>query len=170
MKLQLIVAMTPDSVIGDNGQLPWKLPSDLRRFRQTTLGHAVIMGRKTFEGIVAALGRPLDGRSNIVLTQRGRKDVEARGGIPASSPEQALAFAKKVDDEPFVIGGAQVYEQLLPRVRTVHLTNVQVHIEGDTKFPAINLRTWKLRPGCIGLSRHDPNDEYASSYAVYDRL
>ena len=135
-KLSLIVAMTPDGLIGSGGVVPWRLPDDLRRFKRLTTGHAVIMGRKTHESI----GRALPNRRNIVVT-RGTTAF-APGIERASSLSEALAAARQFDDSPFVIGGAEIYALALPLASNLEVTIVSPPREtlpdsaGATFFPA----------------------------------
>jgi dihydrofolate reductase len=131
VKLALIVAMSQDGLIGREGALPWRLPRDLKHFRRLTWGKPVIMGRKTHE----ALGRPLPGRTNIVLTRQ--PDVLAKGCLMAGDRTQALALAQATGcTEAMIIGGSQVYEAYLPLEPTIHLTLVEGDFTGDIFFPA----------------------------------
>lgn len=131
--LAIIVAMGPDRAIGVDGALPWRLPEDLKRFQRLTTGHAVIMGRRTFESI----GRPLPRRRNIVIT----RSVDAIAGVEvAASFESALELAYATDPCPFVIGGAKVYEAALPLSSDLHVTRVDAPeiARADTFFPAFD--------------------------------
>lgn len=125
-RLALIVAVARNRVIGKDGGLPWRIPEDLKHFKKTTLGHAIIMGRRTFESI----GRPLPGRRSIVVS----REPEARfeGCEAAHSFGDALALARETDDRPFVIGGASLYEEALPSATEIHLTRIDRDIDGDT--------------------------------------
>jgi dihydrofolate reductase len=125
--LALIVAVARNGVIGRDGTLPWHLPEDLKHFKRTTNGHAIIMGRKTHESI----GRPLPGRRNVVVTRGGAR---FEGCETASSLEEAIALARQTDDCPFVIGGASLYQRALPLATEVYLTEIDEDIEGDTRF------------------------------------
>lgn len=128
--LSMIVAMSEAArVIGLNGDMPWKLSSDLRRFKRLTVGHPVIMGRKTYQSI----GRPLPDRTNIVLTRDA--SYEAAGCLVYQSLDEALASEACRDVEVFVIGGAEVYREALPRADRLYVTFVDYHGEGDTFFP-----------------------------------
>lgn len=119
MTVHLIAAVAEDGTIGLDGGIPWNIRADLRRFRELTMGHAVVMGRATF----ASLRKPLVGRTNLVVTREPRSLVDA--GVAAfSTPDRALDFALRVDHEPFVIGGAAIYNALLARVDVMHLTEV----------------------------------------------
>ena len=129
-------------VIGRKDKLLWPIPDDLRRFKELTMGHPVIMGRKTFESIVAMLGKPLPGRTNIVITRSpadymDNPEYEFEHVLLAGSLEDALAIAEEIDkEEIFIGGGAQIYEQALPFVDRLYLTLVDADEEGDAYFPA----------------------------------
>jgi dihydrofolate reductase len=139
VKLAAVVAAAENDVIGADGDLPWHLPADLRRFRRLTLDHAVILGNRTHKSILARLGRPLPGRFSIVLT-RGLVE-QLPDLVSASSVTEAVKLAREYTEEhgkdvAFVAGGAQVYAALLPRTDTVHLTRVHCHAVGDAVMPA----------------------------------
>ncbi|NVK23423.1 MAG: type 3 dihydrofolate reductase [Gammaproteobacteria bacterium] len=129
--ISLIAAMANNRVIGKDNDMPWHMPADLAHFKRVTLGKPVIMGRKTYESI----GRPLPGRQNIVITRNS--DWHCEGVDVVSSPEQALA---KVSDaeEVMVIGGGNIYQQFLPLANKLHLTFIDLDVDGDTKFPDWN--------------------------------
>lgn len=133
--ISLIVAMAQNGVIGRGNSLPWRLPEDLRRFKQFTLGKPVLMGRKTFESI----GAPLSGRSNLVLTRD--KSWFANGVIAVHSVEAAL-LQTRTCDELVAIGGAEIYRLLLPLARRIYLTHVHADVDGDTYFPAFDATQW----------------------------
>lgn len=125
--LALVVAIADGGVIGKEGGLPWHLPEDMRHFKAVTMGHAIIMGRKTH----ASIGRPLPGRRNIVVS----RTVDAFEGCEkASSLEEAIALARATDDEPRIIGGAAIYEAALPLATRIFLTEVHREVEGDAFF------------------------------------
>jgi dihydrofolate reductase len=125
-----IAAIGENGVIGREGKLPWHLPDDLKRFRALTWGKPIIMGRRTFE----SLGRPLPGRTNIILTRQ--PDYRAEGCVVASSAAEALSLAASGGAaEAVVIGGSEVFERLLPRCDRVYLTIVEGILEGDVFFP-----------------------------------
>jgi dihydrofolate reductase len=159
--------MTSNRVIGRGGQLPWRLSADLKRFKALTMGHHLIMGRRTFESI----GRPLPGRTSIVLTRQPApqlaQNVRAPGVVTAASLDDALVLAIG-DDEVFVIGGAEVYAPALPRADRLYITWVDVDVEGDTFFPELDLAQWRL----ISEEAHpaDAKNEYPIRFAVYDRV
>lgn len=127
--LALIVAMARNRGIGLKGRLPWHVPEDLKRFKALTMGHAILMGRATYESI----GRPLPGRRNVVLSRGGAAHA---GCETVSSLDDALALVRD-DAMPFIIGGAQLYAAALPRVTHVFLTQLQRDVEADTFFPAL---------------------------------
>jgi dihydrofolate reductase len=137
--LSLIVAMTADRVIGVNNHLPWNIPEDLKRFKKITLGHPIIMGRKTYESI----GKPLPGRTNIVVTRERAYRVE--GGAVVHSFEEALEWARKSPgaEEVFVIGGSQLFKQALPITGRIYLTEVSWPFIGDTFFPDFDVNDYK---------------------------
>lgn len=168
MRVSLIVAADLGGVIGAGGGLPWRLPADLRRFKALTLGHHLIVGRKTFE----AIGRPLPGRSMVVVSRRD--------GLPpmgpvldgvqvAPSPEAALALAEAAGEgEAFVAGGGEIYRALLPRADRVYLTRVEAHFAGDTFFPDLDPTTWRL----VSREDHPADEKHAVPYSfqVWERL
>jgi dihydrofolate reductase len=134
--ISLIVAMAQNGVIGRGNGLPWRLPEDLRRFREFTLGKPVLMGRKTFESI----GRPLPGRANLVLTRD--RAWFANGVISVHSVDEAL-LQTRTCDEVVAIGGAEIYRLLLPYARRIYLTHVHADVPGDTYFPAFDATQWE---------------------------
>lgn len=141
MDLALVVAMSRDGLIGREGALPWKLPRDLKHFRQLTWGKPIIMGRKTHE----ALGRPLPGRINIVLTRR--VDYHAAGCLVAHDRAEAIAQAEATGAaEALIIGGSEVYREFLLLDPIIHLTLVEGRFEGDVFFPAplLNSPVWEV--------------------------
>jgi dihydrofolate reductase len=135
LKLTLIVARARNGVIGRDNALPWRLREDMARFKRITMGHPIVMGRKTWDSI----GRPLPGRRNIVVTRNA--DWQASGAEAATSLEAALALCKDVPDV-FVIGGTQIYAQALPMADDVLLTEIDRDIEGDAFFPSLDAREW----------------------------
>ena len=129
MRISLIVAMARNRVIGQRGTIPWKIPGEQRMFRRVTLGHALIMGRRTHEDI----GRPLPGRLNIVVSRR--PGYRADGCLTAGSLAEALALCPAGETEAFIIGGGQLFAQGLALADRVYLTEIPVAVEGDTFFP-----------------------------------
>ena len=161
MKLSLIVAMDKNRVIGIDGDLPWKLSSDLKYFREITMGKPIIMGRITHESI----GRPLPGRQNIVVTRN--PDFKAEGCDVVSSIDAALELVKE-EDEVMMIGGATLYVDILPRADLLYLTEVHAEVEGDTWFPEIQADQW-LEKSRARFSADDKN-QYDHSFVVYERI
>lgn len=162
----MIAAMARNRVIGRDNQLPWHLPEDLKYFRSVTWGKPIIMGRKTFD----SLGRPLPGRTNIVVT--GQAGLELAGARVTTSLDEALeiAFAQaELDamDEVMVIGGATVYQQLLERADRLYLTKVDAEPDGDAWFPDFDQNRWQL----TSERRVEAGDGYPGHcYQVLDRL
>ena len=127
--LALIVAMNQSRVIGIDGDLPWRIREDLRHFKRTTMGHAIIMGRKTWDSI----GRPLPGRQSIVVSRN--KKLQIAGGSVVHSLDSAISLARSSgDDCPMIIGGAAIYTLALPFVTIIYLTEVSQDVQGDTFF------------------------------------
>lgn len=135
-RISIIVAMAKNGVIGVDNKLPWHLSADLKRFRALTMGHHIIMGRKTYESI----GKPLPGRTSVVITANPAYRVE--GVLIAGCLDDALAFGA-ADSEAFVIGGAQIYRQALPLADRIYLTEIEQEFEGDTRFPALPPGEWR---------------------------
>jgi dihydrofolate reductase len=130
-KLIAIAAMASNRIIGRDGKLPWHLPEDLKFFKRTTLGHPVLMGRRTFESILEAIGKPLPGRQNIVLS----RTLPERADITVIRDFAELAGLPGVNSPLYLIGGAQLYETLLPSCDEIILTVLDQHFEGDASFP-----------------------------------
>jgi dihydrofolate reductase len=163
--IMLIIAIAENGVIGAGGSIPWRLKSDMQRFKALTLGKPVVMGRKTF----ASLKRPLSGRTNIVVTRDGA--FRARGAIVTTSFEEAYAVAhgdalRRPADEIAVIGGAEIYRQWIGIADRLEITEVHASPEGDTSF-AIDANQWRE----VARERHaaGPDDGAAFSYVTYRR-
>ncbi|MFQ1813302.1 type 3 dihydrofolate reductase [Aeromonas veronii] len=138
MKISMIAAMAHDRVIGKDNQMPWHLPADLAHFKRVTLGKPVLMGRKTFESI----GRPLPGRRNLVISRN--PDYQAEGIEVVGSVEAALALlAGSSVEELMVIGGGHLYAEMLPSADCLYLTQIDLAVEGDTRFPAFDDGQWQ---------------------------
>ena len=136
--LSIVVAMTPDRVIGKNGGLPWHIPEDLKHFRSVTMGHPIIMGRVTHDSI----GRALPGRDNIVISRRTGARFE--GCKVVDSLEDAIKLARRSGDpEPMIIGGASIYTLALPLCTRIYMTEVKQQVDGDTFFPELDLSQWR---------------------------
>lgn len=135
-KLSLIVAMARNRTIGVNNTLPWRCPEDLKHFKALTMGHHMIMGRKTFDSI----GKPLPGRTTVVVTRND--DLSAEGCLVAHSLKEAIAFCAG-DDEVFIVGGAELYRQALSLMDTLYITEIQQDVEGDAHFPEFDKTEWR---------------------------
>jgi len=159
-EIALIAAVADNRVIGRNGKMPWHIPADLRHFKETTMGHPVIMGRRTYESIAADIGGPLPDRTNIVLS-RGSPDVPEEV-VVVDAIERAVDAARKAADTEtvYVIGGATIYEQFLPQANRLVLTEIHESYEGDTRFPAWNREEWTER-------RREDHDGF--SFVEYER-
>lgn len=135
--LAMVVAMTPDRVIGKDGGMPWHIPEDLRHFRAVTMGHTIIMGRKTHESI----GRALPRRRNIVITRR--QDAQFEGCDVAHSLDEAIAMARAGGDtEPRIVGGGVIYALALPLATKLFVSEVDMTVAGDTHFPPLDMGRW----------------------------
>ncbi|MFY9493421.1 MAG: dihydrofolate reductase [Minisyncoccia bacterium] len=160
MKIAIIAAQSINGVIGSKGKIPWQgmLPADLARFKKVTMGYPVIMGRVTHESI----GRPLPGRTNIVLSNNPR--FSANGCTVVDSLEQGIYTARGTGQyKAFVIGGEKVYEQALPMASEIFLTVVSHHFEGDTRFPVFPLTEWENTV----QEDHQPNERNLFSYSFF---
>jgi dihydrofolate reductase len=152
--LAILVAAAENGVIGKDGKLPWHLPDELKLFKSLTMGHTVVMGRKTWDSI----GKPLPGRRNVVLTRQ--KDFEAKGAVVLHDFE-AIADLEKNDEPPvFVIGGAALAEEALPIAKDLHLTRVHASPEGDTFLPEIDFAEWKL----VEEKKHERDERHRHAY------
>ncbi len=138
MEIVLVVAMSENRVIGRDGGLPWKISEDLKHFKAVTMGHPIIMGRKTWDSI----GRPLPGRENIVVTRN--PDFEAEDVIRAATVEEAIAHCRDAGaDKAMIIGGGQIYAEVIALADTIELTEVHAVVDGDTVFPEIPNAEWR---------------------------
>ncbi|MFP4639515.1 MAG: type 3 dihydrofolate reductase [Guyparkeria sp.] len=165
MRVSLIAAMARNQVIGRNNQLPWRLPADLKHFKQVTMGKPLIMGRRTFESI----GRPLPGRTNIVLTRD--ESFSADGVTIVYTINDALSEAEAHLDESkevMVMGGADIYYQFLPRADRMYLTLVELEVAGDAHFPAYVPDEWEL----VEASRFEADEKnpYNYQFLTFDRV
>jgi dihydrofolate reductase len=166
LDITLVVAVSSNGVIGREGDLPWRLSTDLKRFKALTLGRPVVMGRKTFQSI----GKPLPGRENVVVTRD--PGFSAEGVHVARSVDEALDLAERLArrdgaGEIAVIGGGQIYAQTLPRATVLHVTHVEKALDGDTTFPPIDPDTWQS-----GDEEHvpeGPKDSYSTRFVTYRR-
>ncbi|WP_300411946.1 dihydrofolate reductase [uncultured Alcanivorax sp.] len=166
MRLSLMVAKASNRVIGRNNKLPWYLPNDLKYFKQVTFGKPVIMGRKTWD----SLGKPLPGRTNIVITRQA--GFQAEGAKVVATLDEAVTLAENVafiegQDEAVVMGGAEIYALALPQADRLYLTEVHAEVDGDTWFPEYDTSEWK-EIGREDFPAEGPNP-YDYSFVVYER-
>lgn len=166
MKIVLVAAIGENNVIGREGQLPWRLKSDLRHFRQLTIGKPVIMGRKTYESI----GKPLKDRTNIVLTRD--LSVVVPGGALATSLDAALDYARKDAirrgvDEIMIIGGSDVFAAMMPQADRLEITHVHATPEGDALFPPIDPAVWQKV--AFAVHKAGPDDDADFTVVTYLR-
>jgi len=158
-RVSLIAAVAANGVIGRDGRMPWHLPEDLKRFKALTMGHAIVMGRKTFDSI----GRLLPGRRTIIVTRQPNYRVE--GAEVVNSLDDAIALARN-DDEVFVIGGGEIYAQALPRATRLHLTEIAATAEGDVRFPAVDFAQWRES----SRDARTAADGTAFAFVTYERV
>ena len=138
MKITLVAAIASNNVIGKENSLPWNIPEDLKRFKQMTSGHTILMGRKTFDSI----GRPLPNRQNIVMTKD--KNFEQEGVKVINDFDEALELIKESNEDIFVIGGSKIYELFEPVANSLAITRILKDFEGDAFFPDINWELWQI--------------------------
>lgn len=160
-RISLIVAMAKNRVIGTGNRIPWHLPNELKLFKSLTMGHHIVMGRRTYESI----NRLLPGRTTVIVTRQ--RDYKVPGAVVAHSVEKALA-ACKGDDEIFVIGGADIFRETLPVADRIYLTTVDAEPEGDTFMPELDMSEWRE----TSAQSFVPDDKHAHAYrfAVYERI
>ena len=162
MRLSIIVAVAENGVIGRDNQLPWHLSADLKRFKRLTMGHHLLLGRKSYE----AIGRPLPGRFMVVIS-RGTPSLPD-GVSLASSVDKAIELARKAGDhEAFIAGGAQIYRLALPRADRIYLTKIHRSFAGDSYFPKLDEELWTL----VKSEYHEASqvDPCGFSFLTYDR-
>ncbi len=159
MTISIIAAMAHNRVIGRDNKIPWRMPADLARFKQLTMGHCLLMGRKTFESI----GRPLPGRTTVVITRQ--KKYAPEGVRVAHSLQQALRMA--TGEEVFIAGGAEIYAQALPLADRMYLTIIRRNFEGDTYFPELDKSRWQL----VWEADHKADQDNPCNYSflLYER-
>lgn len=151
--LSIIVAVADNGVIGSGNRLPWRLPDDLKRFKALSLGKPIVMGRKTFDSI----GRPLPGRLNIVISRRS--GLEIPGCRVVTSIDEALAAAQPAP-EIVIVGGADIYRQVLPSVQVIHLTRVHANVAGDVVFPELQPHEWRE----VAKEYHPADERHAHAF------
>ena len=159
--ISFVLAAGRNDVIGKANGLPWHLPADLRYFKKVTLGHPIIMGRKTFDSV----GKALPGRLNVVVTRS--ESFAPEGVIVLRSIEEALE-RDYACDEVFVVGGSEIFRQAMPRANRIYLTRIDHDFEGDTYFPKMNPDEWKL----VSREAHEPDEKNKWPYAfeVWERV
>jgi dihydrofolate reductase len=160
--ISMIWAMDRNRLIGKNNAMPWRLPGESAYFRKTTMGHPILMGRKTFESLGS---KPLKGRENIVLTRDS--SYEAEGCTIIRSFEEALIRGRG-EEEFFVIGGSEVYTRFLPYADRLYVTRIDHEFEGDAYFPVYNEAEWRLVSQENGVT--DERNPYAYTFYIYDRI
>jgi dihydrofolate reductase len=160
--LSIAVAVGENFAIGKNNELLWHMPADLKFFKQTTSGHTVVMGRKTFDSV----GRPLPNRRNIVITRDTELKIE--GVEVVNSLDEALAVTKTEEKPVFIVGGAEIYRQALPKTHTLYLTTIHHHFDADTFFPEIDRNEWKV----ISSEAHqaDEKNKYDYTFEILERI
>lgn len=161
--ISLIAARADNGVIGSENDLPWYLPSDLRRFKELTTNHSVVMGRKTYESIMQRLGHPLPNRLNIVLTRQDNFSAPSEVQIIHD-----LAEIKTLPGEVFVIGGAEIYAQTIGLAEKIYLTEVKADINGDSYFPSIDPSNW--RETARQSYKKDDKNQYDYDFVVFERI
>lgn len=162
MKISIIVAVAENGVIGRDNELPWRLSADLKRFKALTMGHHLLLGRKTF----ASIGRALPGREMIVVS---RDAPPLPDGVHlAHSVEEGIERARSYDeDELFVAGGASLYAATLPLCDRIYMTHVEAEIDGDVMFPEVDLSSWsEARREQVAA---DDKNQYPTTFVVYER-
>lgn len=158
----IVVAMGLSREIGFQNQLLWHLPKDLKHFKEITSGHPVIMGRKTYESI----GKPLPNRTNIVISRK--KDWFEEGILIVGSIKEALKFARKIDEDIFIIGGGTIYEQTLAQADRLEVTLVKADLEADTFFPEIDPSVWKMTAEECHLK--DEKNVYDYCFQTFEKI
>ena len=160
--ITLIVAMGKNREIGKENQLLWHLPKDLKRFKELTSGYPIIMGRKTYESI----GKPLPNRTNIVISRKN--DWFEEGILIVGSIKEAVKFAQKIDEEVFVIGGGNIYEQTIDLADKLEVTLVDAELGADTFFPKINEKVWQKTNE--EYHQKDEKNEFDFCFQTFERI
>ena len=160
--ITLIVAMGKNREIGKENQLLWHLPKDLKHFKELTSGHPIIMGRKTYESI----GKPLPNRTNIVISRKN--DWFEEGILIVGSIKEAVKFAKKIDEEVFILGGGNIYEQTIDFADKLEVTLVDAVLDADTFFPKINEKVWQKTNE--EYHQKDEKNEFDFCFQTFERI
>jgi dihydrofolate reductase len=163
MRISILAALSSNNVIGRNNEVPWRLSTDLKRLKALSMGHHIVLGRKTFESV----GRPLPGRTNLVITRQ--EGYAPAGVVVVHSLEEALRIAREAgEQETFILGGAEIYAQSMHVADRMYLTRVHAEVEGDTWFPDFDdVSEWRLTD-----AEHfeaDEKNQYPFSFLTYDR-
>ncbi len=163
MIISIIAAVAKNNVIGNKNSLPWHLPADMKHFKETTMGHCLIMGQNTHQSI----GRPLPGRTNIVLTFD--EDYNSKGCTVVTSTDEALRVASAKDEkEVFIIGGASIYKQFFEIADKLYITKINKSFKGDVSFPEIDSKKWRL----VTCERHSKSRDnpYYYSFNIFEKI
>jgi dihydrofolate reductase len=160
MSLSIIVAMDENGLIGRDNDLPWRLPNDLKRVKEITSGHTIVMGRKNYESI----GHPLPDRRNIIITRNTEYTVD--GCEIIYNPDPILNEVDS-EEEVYIFGGSEIYKIFLPFVKTIYITRINHSFEGDTYFPEINWDEW--HESCREVHGIDEKNKYPHTFYIYDR-
>ncbi|MBM4762040.1 dihydrofolate reductase [Bacillus sp. B15-48] len=159
--ISLIWAMDENRVIGSYNKLPWHIPGDLKFFKKVTMGHPIVMGRKTHESI----GKPLPGRENIIITRD--RQYKSEGCLVLHSIDELLEYESKTAEEVFVIGGAEIFKEIIPHANRLYLTMIHHQFDGDTYFPVFHMDEWELETRQIGIK--DEKNPYDYEFLIYKR-
>ncbi|MBL7888518.1 MAG: dihydrofolate reductase [Bacteroidia bacterium] len=164
--ISIIVAVAENNVIGKDNTLIWHLPADMKYFKEKTSGHCIITGRKNYESIPEKF-RPLPNRTNIVITRQ--KDYQAPGAIVVGSVEEAIQKAKEtMDEEIFIIGGAEIYKQSIAIADRIYLTQIHNKFEGDAFFPEMDRSKWYEISKIEGIV--DDKNKYPHTFLIFDKI
>ncbi|RST72952.1 dihydrofolate reductase [Siminovitchia acidinfaciens] len=159
--ISFLWAQDENGLIGNNNELPWRLPADLKYFKETTMGRPIVMGRKTYESI----GRPLPGRTNIILTRDTAYTAE--GCLVFHSKEDLLDWIEENGPEVFITGGSEIFKLFLNHVDRLYVTKIRACFEGDTYFPEIDWEKWRLKSAEKGPK--DDKNPYDYEFQIYER-
>jgi dihydrofolate reductase len=159
MRISYIFAMDRNRVIGKDNQLPWRIPADLKFFKETTMGHTIVMGRKTYESI----GKPLPGRTNVIMTQN--PDYKVEGCEIVHTIEELLE--RYGEEEIIVTGGSELFRLFMPYVSKMYITSIEHEFEGDTWFPEINEDEWQMTWREQGIK--DEKNPYTYYFQIYEK-
>jgi dihydrofolate reductase len=167
MRISLILAVSRNGVIGHDGRIPWRISTDMRRFRSLTMGKPIIMGRKQYDSV----GKPLEGRDNIVVTRNAA--FAAPGILSVPNLDAALELAatlarQRAVDEIMVIGGAQIYALALPKADRIYLSRVEADVDGDVRFDIGDVTDWRVVSKDVVPA--GPKDQFGHVFCVFDRI